>query len=95
MIRQQTAAEAGRQKIRGRDGRYDELPRCYGGCGRGVNVQGDYSSHPLTDCNDAEGQSFSDIALLLCKQCGKAAQKPELQTVRAWKEYVARNAARH
>jgi hypothetical protein len=95
-MKRQTAAEGERQSKRNRDssGRYKEMLKCDGGCGRSVNVQGDYFSHPLTDCDDREGQNFSDIAIALCKQCGKVAQRPELQTVREWTAFVEQQQAR-
>jgi hypothetical protein len=96
MTRVQTAAEGERQsrRNRGPGGRYGLMPRCEGGCGRPVNVQGEYFSHPLTDMDDAEGRSFGGDALALCKQCGKAALRPDLQTVRAWRAFVEANAAK-
>lgn len=94
MKRQQTPAEAGRQRVRGRGGRYAEMPRCDGGCGRAVNVQGNYLSHPMTDCTDANGANFGGDALALCAKCGKAAQRADLQTVKAWSAFVAANEAR-
>ena len=94
MTRYQTAAEGARQKQRGPGGRYNLMPRCDGGCGRPVNVQGSYCSHPLTDCTDAEGNCFGGDAIALCKHCGKAANRPELQTVRAWRAFVAANQAK-
>lgn len=81
-------AEEQRQTRRTREGKYADMPRCHGGCGRPVNPASDYVSHPLTDCVDANGEEFGDLGIALCKKCGVLAQRPDLQTVKAWNAFV-------
>lgn len=89
-----TAAQYQRQRTRDRSGRYEDMLRCYGGCGRPINIQSDYYSHPLTDDVDVHGEHFGDLGLALCLRCGKAAQRPELQTVAAFTAFIAANVAK-
>lgn len=82
-----SAAEWERQSVRDASGQYAKMTPCYGGCGKGMSNQGNYWSHPLTDCLDAEGKGFADLGLMLCAKCAKATTN--LTTVREFLLYVA------
>lgn len=53
-------------------GRYAKVNPCYL-CGKSAGVE--YCSHPLTDCEGTDGESFGDIALCLCEKCYYATQR--------------------
>jgi hypothetical protein len=48
------------------NGRYAKVCPCYS-CNRSAGEN--FASHPLTDCNGADGVHFGDIALCLCGKC--------------------------
>ena len=88
----QTMAQQGRQNRAGAEWPVRQLIKCYGGCGRGVNVEGgNWMSHPRMDEPGTDGENFGDVAHVLCPQCGARAQDPDLQTVTAWKAFVLAN----
>ena len=64
-----SAAQWERQRTRDRSGRYSNMTPCYGGCGKGMSVQGSYWSHPLTDMEGTDGVGFGDIGIMLCRKC--------------------------
>jgi hypothetical protein len=47
-------------------GRFSKGPQCYA-CNRPAGH--DYCSHPMSDCDDPDGQNWGDMALVLCKDC--------------------------
>lgn len=87
-----TPAQHGRQRTRD-GGKYSAFPECQGECGRRVNPDA-YCSHAMTDCVDANGEGFGDLAILLCAYCSRVSGNPAYQTVAAWNAYVAKNVAK-
>lgn len=67
-----SSAQRGRQTRRHADGKYSKMIPCYAGCARRLNPDGDYCSHQLTDCRDANGEGFGDAGLIMCEPCVKA-----------------------
>lgn len=69
-----------REAARDNSGRFTKNP-CYC-CGAPAPM--DACSHNMTDCTDAEGHRWMDIALVLCKKCANATANMTLVS-----EYIA------
>lgn len=70
------------------NGQYDFAPRCHG-CGKRAGE--DYCSHPLTDSVGTDGESWNDVALVLCGACAEATA--EMKTVAEFTAYQKKKTA--
>jgi hypothetical protein len=70
-----TSKQISRQKVRDRTGRYAVVNPC-DGCGHSSGT--DYLSHGMTDKKGPDGESWGDIALVLCSRCERMTASMDL-----------------
>lgn len=80
-------AQRERQDSRHRDrGKYAQVNPCQG-CGKSAGIE--YFSHPLTDSEGSDGESWHDAAICLCKLCAK--KTASMTTVQQFLDFAKKN----